>query len=204
MRKCALSLCLALFCICINSVSFASSTENENLNARIRLLQERLKEFQNRQYKDAEEKMIVEEEAIDLILDQDESLLPIPEMPVTDEMAEKIVEDLENRSDVAMTVLFHDSEFDQNYPASKSFFAMIDPPKVIIEGYVEPNLDIRSASRIEENIVENNDNEENHASSVIENKQQFYESLRQKVLQATRSNKLDEEERQQLLASLDY
>ncbi len=172
MRKSTLSICLAFFCI-ISNIVLASSTENENLNARIRLLQERLKQFQNREYKDAEEKMIVEEEAIDLILDQDESLLPIAEIPITDENAERIVEDLENRADVAMTVLFHDTDFDQTFETNtKSFFAMIDPPKVIIE-------------------------------DSIDDKQVFYESLRQKVLQATRSGKLDSEERRQLLASLD-
>ena len=57
MRKLALGLCVALLFFCSNNTSFASSTENENLNARIKLLQERLKEFQNREYKDAEEKL---------------------------------------------------------------------------------------------------------------------------------------------------
>ena len=172
MRKLALCLGVAFLCFCCSSASFASSTENENLNARIKLLQERLKEFQNREYKDAEEKLIVEEEGIDLILDQDESLLPLPLMPISDETAEQIVEELENRADVAVTVLFHDSDYDEKYEANKSFFAMIDPPKVIIE-------------------------------DSLEDKQHFYESLRQKVLTATRSSKLDNEERQQLLASLD-
>ena len=36
----------------------------------------------------------------------------------------------------------------------------------------------------------------------LEDKQQFYENLRIKVLQATRSSKLDHDERQQILASL--
>ena len=171
MRRLALVLSMAFFCFCTPSL-FASSVENENLNARIKLLQERLKEFQNREYKDAEEKLIVEEEAIDLILDKDESLLPIPEMPVNNEMAERLVEDFENRSDVAMTVLFHDSDFDEKYSANKSFFAMIDPPKVIIEGSIEESI---------ENTLENNNMNNNliraayTAENKIENTQEFYE-----------------------------
>ena len=195
MRRLALVLSMAFFCCCSNATLFASSVENENLNARIKLLQERLKQFQNREYKDAEEKLVVEEEAIDFILDQDESLLPLPEMPVNNEMAERLVEDLENRSDVAMTVLFHDTDFDEKYGASKSFFAMIDPPKVILEGSVDDEPIYNTNT--EYNRVNNNYNN-------VGDKQQFYESLRQKVLHATRSNKLDEGERQQLLASLDY
>lgn len=217
MRRLALVLSMAFFCCCSNATLFASSVENENLNARIKLLQERLKQFQNREYKDAEEKLIVEEEAIDLILDKDESLLPIPEMPVNNEMAERLVEDFENRSDVAMTVLFHDSEFDQKYEANKSFFAMIDPPKVIFEGNIEESIE-NEINNLENTMVNTEVNTAfNPQNTVYEqvntaynpennytNKQEFYESLRQKVLNATRSNVLNENERQQLLASLDY
>ena len=130
MRRLALGLGIAFFCFFCSGVSFASSIENDNLNSRIKALQERLKEFQNREYKDHEEKIIAEEEAIDLILDQDESLLPLPEVTIDEEIAEQIVEDLENRSDVAMTVLFHDSSEDERFESKKSFFSSIDAPKV--------------------------------------------------------------------------
>ena len=47
-----------------------------------------------------------------------------------------------------------------------------------------------------------NENKDEAPVPKIENKQEFYEQLRQKVLNATRSSKLDNEERRQLLASL--
>ncbi len=178
MRRLALGLGVAFFCFFCSGISLASSLENDNLNSRIKALQERLKEFQNREYKDHEEKMVAEEEAIDFILVQDDGFLPLPELTITEEIAEQIVEDFENRSDVAMTVLFHDNESDEIAPkvfdkfdANKAVYSMIEPPKVIIEDGTE-------------------------------DKQQFYENLRIKVLQATRSNKLDHEERRQILASL--
>ena len=152
--------------------------------------QERLKEFQNREYKDHEEKIIAEEEAIDLILDQDESLLPLPEVTIDEEIAEQIVEDLENRSDVAMTVLFHDSSEDERFESNKSFFASIDAPKVFEKFDAEKA--VYSMIEPPKVIIEDSP----------EDKQQFYESLRIKVLQATRSSKLDQEEREQILASL--
>ncbi|MBQ3644853.1 MAG: hypothetical protein II961_09675 [Candidatus Riflebacteria bacterium] len=190
MRRLALGLGIAFFCFFCSGVSFASSIENDNLNSRIKALQERLKEFQNREYKDHEEKIIAEEEAIDLILDQDESLLPLPEVTIDEEIAEQIVEDLENRSDVAMTVLFHDSSEDERFESNKSFFASIDAPKVFEKFDAEKA--VYSMIEPPKVIIEDSP----------EDKQQFYESLRIKVLQATRSSKLDQEEREQILASL--
>ena len=191
LRRLALGLGIAFFCFCCGGASFASSNDNDNLNLRIKALQERLKEFQNREYKDHEEKMIAEEEAIDLILDQDESLLPVPEIIINEKSAEKIVEDLENRSDVAMTVLFHDDgELDDRFEPNKSFFSMLEPPKIMEK--FEANKAVYSMIEPPKVIIEDGP----------EDKQQFYENLRIKVLQATRSSKLDQEERQQILASL--
>lgn len=174
MRKLAIGLGIAFFCFCCNTNAFASSTENENLNARIRALQERLKEFQQREYKDHEEKVIAEEEAIDLILEEDPSLLSDSnkiEIPRDPALVEKFLEDFENSSDVNVTVLFHDSDLGENYGAIKSF-AMIEPPKIIIEDSQEE-------------------------------KQQFYDSLRRKVFQATRNARINNQERHQILASLE-
>lgn len=190
MRRLALGLGMAFFCFCCSGISFASSIENDNLNSRIKALQERLKEFQNREYKDHEEKIIAEEEAIDLILDQDETLLPLPEITINEEIAEQIVEDFENRSDVAMTVLFHDNETDEPILQNKSFFASIDAPKVFEK--FDANKAVYSMIEPPKVIIEDGP----------EDKQQFYENLRIKVLQATRSSKLDHDERQQILASL--
>jgi hypothetical protein len=190
MRRLALGLGVAFFCFFCSGISLASSLENDNLNSRIKALQERLKEFQNREYKDHEEKMVAEEEAIDFILVQDDGFLPLPELTITEEIAEQIVEDFENRSDVAMTVLFHDNESDEILEPSKSFFASIDAPKVFDK--FDANKAVYSMIEPPKVIIEDG----------TEDKQQFYENLRIKVLQATRSNKLDHEERRQILASL--
>ena len=190
MRRLALGLGVAFFCFFCSGISLASSLENDNLNSRIKALQERLKEFQNREYKDHEEKMVAEEEAIDFILVQDDVFLPLPELTITEEIAEQIVEDFENRSDVAMTVLFHDNESDEILEPSKSFFASIDAPKVFDK--FDANKAVYSMIEPPKVIIEDG----------TEDKQQFYENLRIKVLQATRSNKLDHEERRQILASL--
>ena len=190
MRRLALGLGVAFLCFFCSGISFASSMENDNLNSRIKALQERLKEFQNREYKDHEEKMVAEEEAIDFILVQDDGFLPLPELTITEEIAEQIVEDFENRSDVAMTVLFHDNESDEILEPSKSFFASIDAPKVFDK--FDANKAVYSMIEPPKVIIEDG----------TEDKQQFYENLRIKVLQATRSNKLDHEERRQILASL--
>ena len=190
MRRLALGLGVAFFCFFCSGISLASSLENDNLNSRIKALQERLKEFKNRKYKDHEEKMVAEEEAIDFILVQDDGFLPLPELTITEEIAEQIVEDFENRSDVAMTVLFHDNESDEILEPSKSFFASIDAPKVFDK--FDANKAVYSMIEPPKVIIEDG----------TEDKQQFYENLRIKVLQATRSNKLDHEERRQILASL--
>lgn len=178
MRRLVLGLVMAFCCFCCNT-AFASSASSDGLNARIKSLQERLKQFQSRSYADAEEKLVVEEEAIDLILDRDaESILPpstlssLSSTLITNETVEQLVEDFENRSDVALTVLFHDSEPDSLYAANKEFFSMIEPPKVIIE-------------------------------TEQESKQRFYDSLRERVFKATRKGKLDQEEIRQQLARLD-
>lgn len=178
MRKLVLSLGMAFCCLCCNA-AFASSASSDELNARIKSLQERLKQFQNRSYADSEEKLVVEEEAIDLILDREaENILPpsalsnLSSTLITDETVEQLVEDFEKRSDVALTVLFHDSESDNFYVANKEFFAAIEPPKVIIE-------------------------------TEQESKQRFYDSLRQRVFNATRKGKSDPEDIRQQLAKLD-
>lgn len=132
MRRLALGLGMAFLCLCCSN-AYAEISSSDSMNLRIKSLQERLKQFQNRTYADEEDKLVDEEEAVDLILDRaDESILPVAEIPMNSELAEKIVEDLENRSDVAMTVLFHESDNEGFYGANKDF-AMIEPPKVIIE-----------------------------------------------------------------------
>lgn len=132
MRRLALGLGMAFLCLCCSN-AYAEISSSDSMNLRIKSLQERLKQFQNRTYADEEDKLVDEEEAVDLILDRaDESILPVAEIPMNSELAEKIVEDLENRSDVAMTVLFHESDDEGFYGANKDF-AMIEPPKVIIE-----------------------------------------------------------------------
>jgi hypothetical protein len=171
MRKLALGLSIACFCLCFNNLSFASSTENENLNARIKSLQERLKEFQNREYKDHEEKLIVEEEGIDLILEEEAKRLTNPNLSMNIEAAERKVEELENRLDVAVTVLFHDNEYNGSYGANKNI-DIIEPPKVIMEDSAE-------------------------------DRQILYDSLRKKVLQATRSGKMPVEEKLQAFVNLE-
>ena len=109
MRRLALGLGMAFLCLCCSN-AYAEISSSDSMNLRIKSLQERLKQFQNRTYADEEDKLVDEEEAVDLILDRaDESILPVAEIPMNSELAEKIVEDLENRSDVAMTVLFHES-----------------------------------------------------------------------------------------------
>lgn len=173
MRRLAIGLGMAFSLFCCSNIALASSIENENLNARIRALQERLKEFQKREYKDHEEKIIAEEEAIDLILEED-SILPEPdkiEEPIDTETAEKRLDDFEKRSDVAVTVLFHDNDTSESYGAIKNF-ALIEPPKIIIDDGQD-------------------------------DKQQFYETLRRKVFQATRNARQNNVERHHMLASLD-
>ncbi len=174
MRKIAIGLGIAFLLSLSNSASLASSIENQNLNARIKSLQERLKEFQQREYKDHEEKMVAEEEAIDLILEEEANLLQAQEKvetTINQELAEKFIDEFENRSDVALTVLFHDNDLGERYSANKSF-DIIEPPKIIIEDEQDE-------------------------------KQQFYDSLRKKVFQATRNYRMNNQERRHILASLE-
>lgn len=160
MRKLALGLGMAFLYLCCSS-AYAEVSSTDSMNSRIKSLQERLKQFQHRTYADEEDKLVGEEEAVDLILDRaDESILPVAEIPITDDMAEKIVEDFENRTDVAVTVLFHDTDTEGGFYGANKDFAMIEPPKVIIEDSPE-------------------------------DRQLFYANLRQRVLQATRSSKLE-------------
>ena len=80
-----------------------------------------------------EEKMVENEECVELILDRaGDSILPQPEKPIEGPMAEQIVEELESRTDVAMTVLFHDTDLDKEV-AVNSDYGNIEPPRLIFE-----------------------------------------------------------------------
>lgn len=181
MRKLAIGLGLACFCLLCSGNAYAESYDNENLNARIKMLQERLKEFQKRDSVHTEEdKKIIEEEFVDLIFDRkDESLLPTPEKIIDSAEAEKLVEEFENRNDVAMTVLFHDNS--EGFFAVSKNFASIEPPRVFMDDY-EPAEPVLSESTEMAAAVK--------PSTVIDSdydRQQLYEELRRKVYAATRS-----------------
>lgn len=164
MRKLALGLGMVFLCLCCGSAS-ADTFSSDKMNTRIKSLQERLKQFQQRSYADDEKQMVVDEETVDLILNiDDESFLPAPEVPMFDEQAEKRVEAFENRSDVAVTVLFHD---DEPLKINKEI-SVIAPPKLFFE---------------------DGDEKENTVQVEISDRHRVLENLRQRVSQAENSRK---------------
>lgn len=180
MRKFALGFGMAFLCLFCCSAN-ATVLGSDNMNSRIKSLQERLKQFHNKAFADEEERMIVEEEVVDLILEKtDESILASSDVQITHEMAERIVEELESRSDVAMTVLFHDNESEGFFGVSKEF-TMIDPPKVIID-----------------------DSEDEKVASAKEsiNRQEVIANLRQRVLEASRCSQEEADSISRQIASL--
>ncbi len=190
MRKTAVGIGLALCCMCCSGALYADDLVTGNsttLNSRIQSLQARIKEFHARDTTalSEEEKMVEDEECVELILDRaGDSILPQPEKPIEGSVAEQIVEELENRTDVAMTVLFHDTDLDKEV-AVNSDYGNIEPPRLIFEDNA-----MAAASDVDKVFDPKTD------------KELFYNELRKKVFSATRNGKSEATEVRQQMASL--
>ena len=142
--------CLAVFCGS-NQALAQKSSGSRDVNQRIQALRTRLMDFQAQRSASKEEPA----EFAELILDSFEI------------KGEKLVEEFENRSDVAVTVLFHDAE------------------AVVSTAISNESAEKMAENKVEE-IAENDDkNDELHLES--DSRLKRYEKLRERVCQATRS-----------------
>ncbi|GAB4275804.1 MAG: hypothetical protein Kow0029_17190 [Candidatus Rifleibacteriota bacterium] len=158
MRRFALGFCIFSIIFLNSGGAFAQKIIDKNqINERIKALRCRLKEYQA-------------------------SFKKVAEKP--EEIFEKISEDLENREDVAVTVLYRDpespaEEYDLNNDAN-------------VRGNFHKETDQASLGATEENM----------RLEELEKRKQLYDSLREKVFQATKRTRNNAQDINNALAQL--
>ncbi len=142
------------------------------LNQRIQALRDKLHNYQSRNVK---VDTSAGADAAGLILEQ-------PEVK-----GEKIVEELESRKDVAVTVLFHDSE---TTPANddnlENAAAVVSEPKAASSIAAKPRIDDRQVVVPAQTVMLVSA----QASNSPDSRTKRYEELRQRVYQATRTARI--------------
>lgn len=172
MRKLFVGLGMAGLILAGSSEAMAQKTPtSKELNERIKALRSRLQDFQMKSVRNTDGQRQVSRESVELILDQ-------PDVKV-----EKIVEELENRKDVAVTVLFHDADSAQ-IPDT-----MADMPAIGDEVAPEPAVVVASAKTGQEKTVEKQQLPDPaliaSAAAPEDNRVRRYEDLRRRVYEAT-------------------
>ncbi len=159
MRRSILGFCLMSLFLACNSGAYAQKIiDKDQINARIKELRNRLKEYHSN----------------------------IQKAPETAEIKlEKISEELENREDVALTVLFHDPESglrEENAASS----VVVEDQSVEIVDEISVTMSNAQAGRLEE----------------MNRRQALFDSLRAKVQQATRRSRANAREINSLVAQI--
>lgn len=166
MRKLLVGLGIAGLLLVGNSeVNAQKTSSSKELNERIKALRSRLQDYQTKTVRQSPARLLSGDETADLIVSQ-------PELK-----GEKIVEELESRKDVAVTVLFHDSD-SGSLPEPKvaaSISAPVAASVAVNEKASADNHDLRSKR---------------------------YEDLRQRVYLATRNARAQAGEINRQVASL--
>lgn len=159
MRRSILGFCLLSLFLSLNSGAFAQKIiDKDQINARIKELRNRLKEYHSN----------------------------IQKAPETTELKlEKISEELENREDVAVTVLFHDPEAGSREETAVSA-PQIEEQSVEIVDEINVATSNAQAGRLEE----------------MNRRQALFDSLRAKVQQATRRSRANAREINSLVAQI--
>lgn len=139
------------------------------LNQRIQALRDKLHNYQSRNVKTDVSAGV---DTAGLILEQ-------PEVK-----GEKIVEELESRKDVAVTVLFHDSETTPATDESPANVAAVVEDKAGAENKATSGVKTRPTSAVKSQTVMLVSAQ---ASNVPDSRTKRYEELRQRVYQATRT-----------------
>lgn len=152
------------------------------LNHRIQALRERLQNFQARRAGNSNNKIHIDD--AELILDQFEA------------KEEKVVEELEGRSDVAVTILFHDSDAIENAGKTENTEGGIDNPdsdyeQVLVGQNAEPVISETTIATLEqENATDSAMRQVQFAVAAnperADSRLRRYEDLRQRVYLATR------------------